>query len=155
MNRHFQAKCIKYQHLHIIQITVFIPTTFCSDKYQQIPLVCGPHMQITNPRWRMAAILKKYPKITISQQRLTDPHEILGWNLAGGMGQPQNKNFTEFLNINAGRVYPLHNYLQNFQGFGQFLHIRAFAWEVCLGLHFCTNFQCPLAANKNVRCEAV
>jgi len=60
MNRHFQAKLIKYQRLHIMETTATIPIKFlCSDKYYQIFIMGGSNMHITIPRWRMATILKK------------------------------------------------------------------------------------------------
>ena len=46
---HYQNYCIdSNQILH-------------SDKDHQMPFVGSPHTRITNPRWRMAAILEKSP----------------------------------------------------------------------------------------------
>jgi len=57
--RHFQAKLIKYQHLHIIKTTASIPTKVCTAIKDHSVVGC-PNMLITinNPRWRTIAILK-------------------------------------------------------------------------------------------------
>jgi len=65
MNRHFQAKLAKYQHL--IETTVSIPNKCCTVTNITKYFAGGPNVQITNPRWRTAAILKNR-KIALSQQ---------------------------------------------------------------------------------------
>jgi len=37
-----------------------------SDKDHQMPFVDGPNTRITNPRWRMAAILEKNRHISVT-----------------------------------------------------------------------------------------
>jgi len=69
VNKHFQAKHVNYQHLHIIENTASIPNKFCTVVNTTKYASCGPNMHITNPRWRAAAILQKNRKIAISQQR--------------------------------------------------------------------------------------
>jgi len=49
-----------------------------SDKDHLLPFVGDPNTRITNPWWRMAAILENR-KIAISPQRLTDRREI--WHM--------------------------------------------------------------------------
>jgi len=54
VNRRFQAKRAYYQNYCIDSNQILH-----SDKDHQMPFVDGPHVRITNPRWRMVAILEK------------------------------------------------------------------------------------------------
>ena len=53
-NSRNRKTCIYYQNYCIDSNQILH-----SDKDHQMPLVCGPHTRITNPRWRTAAILEK------------------------------------------------------------------------------------------------
>jgi len=60
--KHFQDKHITNQQLHIIKTTTSIPTKFCTVINNQILLVGGPNVHVSNPGWQTAAILEKNVK---------------------------------------------------------------------------------------------
>jgi len=76
MNRHFQAKQAKYLKFHVIETTASILTKFGVTRDHQVVIVGGTSRRSTNPRWRMAANLKKSVKSPFMCDRLTDLDEI-------------------------------------------------------------------------------
>jgi len=80
VNRHFQAKLLKYQHLHTPVLSNYCINSneiLHSDKDHQILFIGCPNMLITNPRWRTVAILENIEKLSYLTNGLTECHEVL------------------------------------------------------------------------------
>jgi len=77
---------------------------FLNDNNHQVLFVDGPKMHPTNPRWRMAAILKKNEKIAISLQ-LFRRFRKTNWHSDASRPSASHHplKFPEFENSRCGR----------------------------------------------------
>jgi len=72
VNSHFPAKHAKYWNSYYKNYWMYSNQILTDDKDLQVLLVCDLKIRYTNPRWRMAAILKKMEKWPYLYNLLTD-----------------------------------------------------------------------------------